>query len=116
MTRTLLAFGAAAVALTATSVPAEARHHGHAYAYGHATCAKWRHGHCVRWRHGRHMASYRVGYVFGPDYAYTDLGALPRPLVTRYNLRDNFRYVNRNGVVYVVSPRTYRVVRVITVR
>ena len=107
-----LALGAAAVALSAA--PADARHHG--WAYGRAACAKWRHGYCVRWRHGRHMASYNVGYMFGPDYGYTEFGALPPPFVTRYHLRENFRYVNRNGVVYVVNPRSYRVVRVITVR
>ena len=82
-----------------------------------------RHGHCVRWmthgymvsraRHARHMAAYRVGYRFGPTYAYTDIGALPQPFVTQYNLRPTFRYVNQNGYVYVVNPNTYRVVRVI---
>jgi hypothetical protein len=29
-----------------------------------------------------------------------------------YHLRDNFRYVNDNGYVYMVNPHTYRVVRV----
>jgi hypothetical protein len=58
-------------------------------------------------------AGYRVGYRFGPDYGYTAYTALPQPVVTRYHLRDNFRYVNRDGYVYVVNPRTYRVVRVI---
>jgi hypothetical protein len=33
--------------------------------------------------------------------------------VTRYHLRDNFRYVNTNGYIYVVNPQSYRVVRVI---
>ena len=84
-----LAIGAAAVALSAA--PAEARHHH------------------------RHMVAYRVGYMFGPDYAYSDYGALPPPVVTRYHLRENFRYVNRNGIVYVVNPHSYRVVRVISV-
>jgi hypothetical protein len=54
-----------------------------------------------------------VGYAFGPSYNYVDVAALPAPIVTRYRLRPNFRYVNENGYVYVVNPRTYRVVRVI---
>jgi hypothetical protein len=85
----ILALAGAAVALSA--MPADARHHRH------------------------HVRAYRVGYVFGPDYSYTDFGALPQPIVTRYHLRENFRYVNRNGFVYVVNPDNYRVVRVITV-
>jgi len=84
MSKTLLAVAAAAVAV---ATPAVARHH--------------------------HVTVYRVGYSFGPSYSYTEYSALPQPIVTRYHLRDNFRYVNRDGYVYVVSPRTYRVVRVI---
>jgi hypothetical protein len=83
--KTILAVAAAAVALAAT--PAVARHHN--------------------------VTTYRVGYAFGPTYTYTDYGALPQPIVTRYHLRNNFRYVNDNGYVYVVNPHTYRVVRVI---
>src|SRR6476661_6463566 len=100
MTKLLLALGTAAVALTAT--PSEARR------TGPVTCARWHHHHCVAWR-----SRYAVGYAFGPSFAYTDYGALPVPIVHRYHLRDNFRYVNQNGYVYVVNPRTYRVVRVI---
>ena len=64
-------------------------------------------------RHMDRRESIRVGYAFGPSYAYTDYGALPQPMVRRHHLRNNFRYVNRDGFVYVVNPRTYRVVRVI---
>jgi len=85
MKLTLLALAGAATALMA--VPAAARHNRY--------------------------AMIRVGYAFGPSYAYTDYGTLPQPIVRRYHLRDNFRYVNRGGFVYVVNPRTYRVVRVI---
>jgi hypothetical protein len=85
MKKTILALAAAAVALTGTA--AEARHH--------------------------HVTVYRVGYAFGPSYTYTDYSALPQPIVTRYHLRDNFRYVYNNGYVYVVNPHTYRVVRVV---
>ena len=112
MTKLLLALGAAAVALTAA--PADAKH------YTNITkCTKYRNGRCVAWkrltRAQARRAGYRVGYNFGPSYAYTDYGALPQPIVTRYHLRNNFRYVNRNGYVYVVNPRTYRVVRVLQV-
>ncbi len=85
MYKVIIAVAAAAVAVTAT--PALARHHD--------------------------SDGYRVGYAFGPTYSYTDYGALPQPVVTRYHLRNNFRYVNENNRVYVVNPRTYRVVRVI---
>jgi hypothetical protein len=112
MKKALLALGAAAVALTAA--PANARH------YTNITkCTKYRHGRCVQWkrltRREARRAGYRVGYNFGPRYSYTELGALPQPVVTRYHLGDNFRYVNRDGFVYVVNPNTYRVVRVIQV-
>ena len=85
MRNALLVLAGAAVALTA--VPADAR------------------------RYDRETI--RVGYTFGPSFAYTEYGALPQPVIRRYHLRNNFRYVNRDGFVYVVNPRTYRVVRVI---
>lgn len=102
MTKLLLGLGAAAAALTAT--PSEARHH----ITGPMTCAHWRHGHCLAWR-----SRYNVGYLFGPRYQYVDVAGIPAPIVTRYHLGPNYRYVNENGYVYVVNPRTYRVVRVI---
>src|SRR3954471_8623274 len=112
MTRTLLALGAAAVALTA--MPAQARHYSNV-----RQCVKYRHGHCAAWRQRTRRqarnAGYRVGYNFGPNYSYSDIDALPGPVVTRYHLGSNFRYVNRDGNVYVVNPRTYRVVRVIQI-
>ena len=111
MMKAFLALGVAAVALTAT--PSEARRH-----YTNLMkCQKYRHGHCVRWkqmtRREAQRAGYRVGYNFGPDYSYTEYSALPQPIIRRYSLRDNFRYLNRDGYVYVVNPNTYRVVRVI---
>jgi hypothetical protein len=114
MKKLLLALGAAAVALSAA--PADARRH-----YSNVVkCTRHRHGRCVSWQRLTRGAAmrqgYRVGYNFGPDYAYTDVGALPQPVVTRYHLGPDFRYVNDNGSVYVVNPHTYRVVRVITVR
>ena len=110
----LLAIAAAAVAVTATSVPADAANRHHA-----RTCAKWRNHHCVRWNnHGyqvsmaRH-ARYRTGYVFGPSYAYTTLSDLPPVYVRRYDLTPRYRYVYRDNYVYVVDPTTYAVTRVI---
>jgi hypothetical protein len=112
MTKALLALGAAAFMLT--TVPAEAKH------YTNITkCTKYRHGRCVAWKRltakQARRAGYSVGYRFGPTYSYVDVGALPRPIVTRYHLGTDFRYVNRDGFLYVVNPNTYRVVRVIPV-
>jgi len=100
MTKLLLALGTAAVALTAT--PSEARR------TGPVTCARWHHHHCVAWR-----SRYNVGYASGPRYRYIGVAARPGTVVTRYHLGPRFRYVRENGYVYVVNPRTYRVVRVI---
>ena len=111
MLKPILALGVAAVAVTAA--PTDAQHYSNK-----VICTKWRHGHCVASqrltrREARRAAQYRVGYRFGPSYSYTEIGALPQPFVTRYHLRDNFRYVNRDGYIYVVNPNTYRVVRII---
>lgn len=108
-----LAIGAAAVATIA--MPASAERH-----YTNITgCTRYHHGRCVQWqrltRRQARRAGYRVGYNFGPGYGYTEFGALPQPVVMRYHLGDNFRYVNRDGFVYVVNPNSYRVVRVIAV-
>jgi hypothetical protein len=103
MMKTILALGTAAAAL-AVAAPAQARR------TGPVTCARWHHHHCVAWR-----SRYSVGYAFGPNYNYLGYGALPGTVVTRYHLRPTYRYVNQNGYVYVVNPRTYRVVRVIAV-
>ena len=113
MTKFMLALGVAAVALTAT--PSDARRH-----YSNVTkCTKYRHGRCVAWHRLTRAAAarqaYRVGYVFGPNYGYTAYTALPGTIVERYRLRPGYRYVSSNGYVYVVNPRTYRVVRVIPV-
>jgi hypothetical protein len=112
MMKAFLVLGAAAVALTVT--PADARRYTN-----HVACTKYRHGRCVAWhrltvRQAR-RAGYRVGYRFGPTFGYTDFGALPQPIVTRYRLQPRFRYVNQDGFVYVVNPNTFRVVRVIQV-
>jgi len=112
MMKLMLALGTAAVALTAA--PSEARHYTN-----YTQCVKHRHGRCVAWRRltraQARRAGFPVGHMFGPSYSYVDIGSLPQPVVTRYRLRPNFRYVNDNGVIYVVNPNTYRVVRVINV-
>jgi hypothetical protein len=112
MTKALLAVGAATVALTA--MPAGAQRYTNI-----RQCVRYHHGRCVEWRRlTRRQArrqGYRVGYNFGPNYSYVDIGSLPPPIVSRYHLRPTFRYVNRDGYVYVVNPNTYRVVRVISV-
>jgi len=106
----LLVLAGAAVSMTAVS--ADARRHSN-----DAVCLKHEKGRCTAWRDMKRSearrAAYRVGYSFGPSYGYTEFSALPQPIVTRYHLRDNGRYVYRDGFVYVVNPRTYRVMRVI---
>jgi hypothetical protein len=87
MIKSLFVLAAAAVALTA--VPAEARYH-------------------------HYNRGYNVGYRFGPSYAYTDYGALPRPYVRRYHLRPNYRYVRNGDRIYVVDPATYAVTRILS--
>ena len=88
MTKLMLAFGVAAVALTATA--SDARRH-----YSNVTkCTKHRHGRCVAWHRLTRGAAYRMGYAFGPNYGYAAYGSLPRPVVTRYHLRPSYRYVS----------------------
>lgn len=104
----ILALAGTAVAITA--MPVEAKQN-------EMKCTKWENHRCVESRNltraQARREAYRVGYAFGPRYGYTEFTALPQPVVTRYHLRNNFRYVERDGYVYVVNPRTYRVVRVI---
>ena len=88
-------------------MPADAGQH----ITGPVTCAHRHHGVCTAVR-----PRFNVGYAFSPSYGYTAFDTLPSPFVTRYRLHDNFRYVNQDGFVYVVNPRTNRVVRVIPMR
>lgn len=111
MKRLIMLGGAAAVMLAAA--PADAH-----YRHGHM-CARWHHGHCVRWmNHGyavsmaRH-GGYRVGHVFGPSYSYTEYSALPQPIVTRYHLSPDYRYVYTGNTVYVVDPTSYAITRIL---
>ena len=118
MTKTILALGAAAAAMTAT--PALADHHSNnGYRHHARACAKWRHGHCVRWdTRGYRMSSarhaqWRTGYRFGPRYSYTSYNSIPRSYVTQYDLNPRYRYVYRDNYIYQVDPTTYAVRRVI---
>ena len=116
MTKLFLALGAAAVALSAAPASAD---HGRHYRHHARACARWHHGHCVRWMNRGYAMSmarhnrYRVGYVFGPSYSYTEVTALPQPYVTRYHLTPDYRYVYRDNVIYVVDPATYAVTRIL---
>jgi hypothetical protein len=107
MRKLLLALSGAAAALTA--VPAST-------APKAFVCTRWKNGICVSTHRVRGMpAPYKVGYVFGPNYAYTTYNDLPQPVVTYYHLPSGDRYVYSNGYVYVVDPTTYAVSRVIDV-
>ena len=76
MRKILLALGAAAVALTAA--PADARRYSNV-----VKCTKHRHGKCVRWnrltRGQAERGGYNVGYDFGPNYSYVDVGSPRAP-------------------------------------
>ncbi len=107
MMKLMLAVGLAAAALATT--PSEARSHD----TNAAECSKWRHGMCVQSRSPTRHNAYRKGYRFGPSYDYTAYGALPRTYVTRYRLEPRYRYVYRDGYIYVVDPTTYAITRIL---
>jgi hypothetical protein len=104
MRKILLALSGAAVALTAAPTALEAKTY---------VCTKWRDGICVSTHRVKGRPAYQVGYVFGPNYAYTSVSGLPQPLVTYYKLGSDHRYVYSNGYLYEVDPSTYAVVKVI---
>ena len=109
MRKMIFSLAGAAVTLTAVSAQAGAPTTGF-------TCTKWRDGVCVSTHPVRGTPpAYKMGYVFGPDYAYTTLSDIPQPVVTYYHLDANGRYVYSNGYVYVVDPTTYAVTRVLDV-
>ena len=123
--KTLFALAAAAVAIT--GAPAEAKHHNK-----HNTrivCTQWRHGHCIaahrvslarahqvhRRNAIRQARLFAMGQRVPRSYAYwTPYSAIPRTYVTQYDLNPNYRYINRNGYIYVVDPQTYAVQRIIS--
>ena len=105
MRKILLALSGVAVAASVAPIaPANAKTY---------VCTKWDSGVCVSTHRVKGRPAYAVGYVFGPNYAYTTVGALPQPVVTYDNLTASNRYVYSNGYIYVVDPTTYAVTRVI---
>jgi hypothetical protein len=106
----ILALAGSAVAVTA--IPVAAKQYTN-----EMKCTKWENHRCVESRNltraQARREAYRVGYAFGPHYDYTEFTALPQQVVARHHLRNNFKYVEHDGYVYVVNPRTYRVVRAI---
>ena len=102
MRNVILAFSAAAIAMTAA--PASAKTY---------VCTKWKDGVCVSTHRVKGTAPYNVGYVFGPNYSYTTYGDIPQPVVTYYKLGDSGRYVYHDGYLYEVDPTTYAVTKVI---
>lgn len=98
-------------------------------------CAEWRGGYCVaaykakvkplkykaveykplKYKALKYKpAKFHVGYVLGPSYGYTPYPALPARYVSRYDLNPRYRYVYRNGAIYVVDPQSYAIERVIS--
>jgi hypothetical protein len=107
MKKALLAFAGAAVAMTAAAADAKPKVY---------TCTKWNDGVCVSTHRVRgSVPAHKVGYAFGPTYAYTPFSDLPQPVVTHYKLTSDGRYVYSDGYVYVVDPTTYAVTRVLDV-
>jgi len=115
MTKTLLALGAAAVALTATPAMADRGHHNGWNKHGARVCKSWHRHQCTRWAGPgmRRHAMWNTGYRFGPRYGYTSYRTLPRTYVRQYDLSPRYRYVYRDNYIYQVDPTTYAVTRVI---
>jgi hypothetical protein len=76
-------------------------------------CTKWKNGVCQSTHRVKGQPPRAVGYVFGPDYSYTTVNALPEPVVSYYKLGPDYRYVYSDGYLYEVDPNTYAVVKVI---
>lgn len=64
----------------------------------------WRGTACVPVGHAKRVLT--VGTRVPQGWAYTPWGAVPTDLRTTYALDPNYRYVYRDGVVYVVDPQT----------
>src|SRR5438876_4631765 len=85
MRKVLLLLTGAAVALT--TAPAASKTY---------VCTKWRDGICVSTHRVKGRPAFQVGYVCGPNYAYSTLSALPAPVVTYDSLTASNRYVYSN--------------------
>jgi hypothetical protein len=63
---------------------------------------------------GQAKRLFRTGQRVSPNYKYyTPYGDIPAPLVTQYGLTDQYHYIYRNNVIYVVDPVTNLVTRII---
>jgi hypothetical protein len=102
MRSVLLALSGAALVLSAA--PATAKTY---------VCTKWDNGVCVSMHRVKGTPPRAVGYVYGPNYAYTSLTDIPQPVVTYYKLGSDMRYVYSDGYLYEVDPTTYAVTKVI---
>jgi hypothetical protein len=102
MRNVILAFSAAAIAVTAA--PASAKTY---------VCTKWSDGVCVSTHRVKGTPPYKVGYVYGPNYSYTTLTDIPQPVVSYYHLDSNGRYVYNDGYLYFVDPTTGAVTKVV---
>jgi hypothetical protein len=76
-------------------------------------CTKWDNGVCVSMHRVKGTPPRAVGYVYGPNYAYTTISDIPQPVVTYYKLGSDMRYVYSDGYLYEVDPTTYAVTKVI---
>ena len=57
---------------------------------------------------------FREGQRLSPNYRYfTDYNTIPMIFRDQYDLSDDYRYIYRNNVIYVVDPRTSLVTRII---
>lgn len=99
----LLALSAAAV-IGLGAAPADAKTY---------VCTKWKDGVCVSTHRVKGTPPQAVGYVYGPNYAYTTLSDIPQPVVTYYHLDTNGRYVYNDGYLYIVDPTTGAVTKVV---
>ena len=63
---------------------------------------------------GQAKRLFHEGQRINPNYKYyTPYGDIPAPLITQYGLTDQYHYIYRNNVIYVVDPRTDLVTRII---
>jgi hypothetical protein len=108
MRKILFALSGAAMALTTAAAAADPPVTGQ-------VCTKYKDGVCVSTHKVRGSPGYKVGYVFGPNYTYTQVSDLPQPVVVQQHLGPDYRYVSADGYIYVVDPSTYAVTRVIEV-
>lgn len=63
---------------------------------------------------GQAKRMFREGQRLPMNYRYyTDYNDIPLVLRDQYNLDDDYRYIYRNNIIYVVDPRTSLITRII---